>query len=62
LKVFPLGSEEEIDRNAQAQLLQKFARTRDDSQMDGVVLSARITSLGVAFQERKRNYEGIERR
>lgn len=62
VKVFPQGSSVDLtgDPVAQAKLLQRYAAFESDAEM-GVVVCARLSSLGIDFQDGLLNFESIHR-
>jgi hypothetical protein len=60
LRVFAAGDSEERDAVQQAKLIQRYAETESDSEM-GLTLCARLTAVGVNFQEGLEDRKGIHR-
>lgn len=60
LRVFPLNSSEEVERVAQAKLLQRFANSDSDSELN-LVLCATLSAHGIDFQEGLREEIGVSR-
>jgi hypothetical protein len=60
LKLSHSQAEEELTEGAQVKLIQRFGDCDSDVEM-GVVVSARITTAGINFQESSDEIKGIQR-
>jgi hypothetical protein len=60
VRVFPLGSDDELDKVAQAKLLQRFCNSDSDGEMN-LVLCATLSYKGINFQEGMEEHPGVSR-
>jgi hypothetical protein len=60
LRVFPARATKELDEVEQARLIQAYADSEDDGELNDI-LCARITTAGINFQDGLSNHEGIMR-
>lgn len=60
IRVFPLGANEEMSNVDQARLVQRYLNSETDSEM-GLSLCVRMTLLGVNFQEKLIELDGVSR-
>jgi hypothetical protein len=60
VRVFPLGADEELDKIAQAKLLQRYANSDNDQEIH-LTLCSSLTAHGINFQEGlEHTIEGIQ--
>lgn len=60
VRIFPLGTDNELDRVAQAKLLQRFANSDSDEELH-MVLCATLSYKGINFQEALEQALGVSR-
>lgn len=60
VRVFPLGSDIEIDRVGQAKMLQRFCNSDSDEEMN-TTLCATLSAHGIDFQEALVDLAGVSR-
>ncbi len=60
VRVFPLGSNEELTKVEQAKLLQRFANSDSDEELH-MVLCATLSAKGINFQECLEDAHGVSR-